>query len=247
MMAILSLARRKSRVFAVTAWGVTVAVLSFAVSACTSPDTGTLQESPSSEASESPSAELAFNDEAAIGLDLCPAVDELPTEFVTAGELPYRSEPSNSADQFPGQRLECTYEIDHEESYRALHGVESPTIAWFSVVFHVTDGTSVVNYLPDEIDLTDLAASSYFQDWDDAACEVRFDRGGELIEGAELLEFNFAGSSGNLYVDVYSMIAVPQAMADHETDRIEVNDVATAGFEILNTLVPPVVDNLERN
>jgi hypothetical protein len=213
-------------------------LLAFSLAGCTTPDQGTIEGPSEIDASQTPVEDPRFSLE--IDPDGCSPAEELPVEYAAPEDIGYREE--FTTPNFH-ESLSCTYW--GAQGTEALDVVESTTFSGGSVKFTITDDLPPwpESYLDGSLDFTEFPMASYFQDWRDSSQRMEID---DYMENNTVILFTLFTSMDNLYLEAHLGFVVPDEIALYGDDQILKAELATAAYEILDVIVPPVVDGLER-
>jgi hypothetical protein len=211
------------------------------IAACTGPEQGAINETPTSNPSESEASEPAFIVE--IPEDVCPADDVIPEEFAAPEEIGYETEFGAYKNGIhPYHKCEYSFGGD----LAILDGTQAVQNAIFE--FYVIEDSSFNVFDQSEFSQVDdakVGTAEYFTDWDHAGHysknNLNADRGYGLKE-SECISFQFLASLDNLYVYSTLFFVMPYEGYDPEFDLA----VDTAAYQIIESIVAPVVAELER-
>lgn len=229
--------QRQIRVFMATVAASTALVLT----ACTGPEEGAIDESPTSAPSESMTPEAAFALE--IPEDVCPAVDAIPDELVAPEDIGYETEfGARMNGIYPYQKCEYSFNGDLV-SLDGTQAVQNAIIEFYAIddlsfnVFNQADFS--------QVDFERVETAEYFRDWDRAGHHSKNNlnaTSGYGLEESEYISFQFLASIDNLYV--YSSLSFVMPYEGYDPDFNLAVD--TAAYQILEAIVAPVVAELER-
>jgi hypothetical protein len=210
------------------------------LAACDEADGGSVDEQPETEASPTLAAESKFVVE--IDPEACPAASDIPSQYAAPEHVGYREE--FTTPDFH-ETLSCAYW--GAEGYEALDGVESILLGSASVDFILTEGPSpwTATYLDGDLNFDEYPAASYFEAWHGTSQEFEWEQSYSM-ESSKVISFSLFTSLDNLYVNANLIFVVPDEIAQDAGTQVPKAEIAAAAYEILDVLVPPVVDGLER-
>lgn len=219
----------------------TVSILTACLLAgCTSADPGPVESPAATEASQTPAEESNFAME--FNPESCSSSHEIPDEYAAPEEFGYIEE--FTTPDFH-ESLWCTYLSG--TAVESLNGIEAIVLANSSLQFTITDGESSLTpaFTGSDVNFEENPIASYFKEWSKVSQKIAVDHNVPMEDSKEI-RFELFANWDNLYLAVGMTFVVPDEIALDDGDYVPEAEVASAAYEILDVLVPPVVDGLER-
>ncbi|MDA1362443.1 hypothetical protein O1R50_22655 [Glycomyces luteolus] len=174
--------------------------------------------------------------------EACAASEAFPAEYAAPDEYGYREDFTAPDSQ---DALSCGYWGG--SGYEALDGLDSIVLGGGGVDFFTTDGSSPwpPESLSGDLDFNKVPEAAYFEEWKGTSHRFKWEDT-YFMEDSKVFSFTLFTSLDNLYVNANLYFVVPKEFASNSSGSIPEQELAEASYEILDVIVPPVVDGLER-
>lgn len=233
---------RGSRAIMVACAGATSILFGSLLAGCTSQDQGTVESPSQTETEKGQTATEDSNFVMEFAPDSCALSGEIPDVYALPTEIGYIED--FSTPDFH-ESLWCTYRSG--AAVESLSAVETLVLVSGTLQFTITDGESslIPGFTGSAVDPDIDPNATYFREWSDVSQKIAADYSVAAQDGTGIA-FDLFARQDNLYLAGSMTFLVPEYIALDAGTQVPEAEIAAAAYEILDVLVPPVVDGLER-
>jgi hypothetical protein len=231
---------RRSRAITVACASAASILLGSLLAGCTDPQQGTVESPSETETNQTPTEASNFVMEFAP--DSCASSEEIPDAYALPTAIGYTEE--FSTPDFH-ESLWCTYRSG--SPMESLNGIETLALASGTLQFTITDGESSLTpgFTGSAVDPENDPNATSFLEWSDVSQKIAADYS-VTVQGGIGATFDLFARQDNLYLAVSMTFIVPDEVALEAGTQVPEAEIAAAAYEILDVLMPSVVDGLER-